>query len=972
VDRDFTGSFSNSSFGITSYWNGGNFLTGSFWSADWKRGNFKNGYISGARWYNGTFEYGTAENIYWLNGTWKNGNWNGSPYDYTYITMTESNDSGRFDGIVNGVTISVNYMTPGREKDVILKVSSYNDANTSLTQSNIHLLNIFSISNTTTVFVDPINDTSGWTWSSNDTYTGTVVVGSGKNKQTSFANLKRSYWQLSSGFDIVVSKTLGYLRTSTGTVSAYMPNSIPQSADKNIVTIGGTNSYFVGEGFDGYNKDNNTDIPPSSKLFAYNGGTTSIFTTPSISYTVKLTVAVELVKTVEVECFLGGLSSSIFKLDTDFYNYTKEATTGGRGIGVVGITPTKEYVDYQDYYAKVYTINLTYNTSPTSISDVDGSKFAIRKNSNGLLRILKAEVYKKNISYHPDLNNSLYSGINLLTQDILFPATSSIALNTVSTVGYEIGTNFGNGVFISGIWENGVWNNGYRSNEWINESDYIKASDVISKETYKISKNTWKVTIQCYDPLNSLINDKISISNVVNIDVNGKRTFLREPLKVLSIDRSNRKVSFEYISNFEIREIKKDSPNHLIYITQNIWQNGVFLNGYFSGIWNNGVFKGYPRTTEMVDSHWINGYFEGGHFKSSEILENRNAELPKYNSGLIQDFTFKDRNVSSAPSSSYESWMDLVFYTYSQVNLNTTTTEYLAKSLLTDEDTTYLRNIYGYPTYDVLSSSSYFRDKKSSNIKQYRLGSKYTRYYNAVPNSGNFTKPFSTQIKKVGMSNFTSDKWTYSVASFTYSLFTFKGSFTFSSNISTSTSDLMNIVLGATANYSLLNLKNTSISTKPNRYYEISIEIPKNEMGGVFTYIDSNNIGFDHSKTPFTTKKEYFFNKGNLDITLAHGNDVGSGLYTTGSIDFSNISFYEVDQIPFLQYATLSTIDFSVKNPYVGIAPVIDYTNKNFDFIGNVELGIDYRTIVQQNSFSANQSGAALVAQYTRISGGAD
>jgi len=972
VDRNFTGSFSNSSFGTTSYWNNGEFLTGSFWSSDWKRGTFKNGYISGARWYDGVFEYGTAENVYWLNGTWRNGNWNGSPYDYTYITMTESNDSTRFDGIINGATISVNYMSSGREKDVIFKVASYNDTNTSTTNSNIHLLNIFSVSNTTTVFTDSINNTNGWTWSSSDTYTGTIVVGSGKTKQTTFPTLSRSYWAPNSGFNIVTSKRLGYLKTSTGTVSAYMPIT-SRSADKNIVTIGGTNSSFTDLGYEGYNIYKSTDTPPSSKLFAYSGGTTSTFTASSVSYTIKLTVAVELVKTVEVECFVGGLSSSIFKLDSDFYNYTKLEPYTTREVSILRET------EYQDYHAKVYTINLTYNTSATSLSETDGKKFAIRKNSNGILRILKSEVYRRNITYHPDLNNSLYTGINLLTKDILFPATSSISLTTVSTNGYEIGTNFGNGVFKSGIWENGVWNNGYRSNEWFGESDYILASDIVYKETYKISKNTWKITLQCYnsfrDKNDVLIIDKryrISIGNIVNIDVNGKRTFLRDPLKITNIDDTNRRISFEYVSNFEIREIKKDSDIHLIYITQNIWQNGVFLNGYFSGVWSNGVFKGYPRTTEMVDSHWVTGYFEGGHFKSTTLLENRNEGLPEYNTGLVQSITFKDRNVAKSPANAYESWMDLVFYTYSQVNLNTTTTEYLPNSLFTDQDITYQRNIYGYPTYDVLSSLSYFRDKRSSNIKEYRLGSKSTRYYNAVPNNGNFIKPFSTQINKVGMSNFTSDKWTYSVASFTFSIFDIKGSFTFSSNISTSTSDLMNIVLGATANYSLLNLKNTAISTKSNRYYEIGIEIPKNEMGGVFTYIDSDNFGFDHSKTPFTTKKEYFFNKGNLDITLVHGNDVGVGLYTTGSIDFSNISFYEVDQIPFLEYSTASNIDFSIKNPYIGIAPVIDYTNKNFDFIGNVELGIDYRTIVQQNSFSSNQSGASQVAQYVIVPGGTD
>jgi hypothetical protein len=978
VDRDFAGSFSNSSFGTTSYWNNGDFLTGSFWSADWRRGTFKNGYMSGARWYDGTFEYGTAENVYWLNGTWRNGNWNGSPYDYTYITMTESNDSNRFGGIVNGVTISVNYMTPGREKDVILKVASYNDVNTSSTQSNIHLLNIFSVSNTTTVFVNNVNNTDGFTWSSTDTYTGTIVVGTGKTKQTKFSTLSRSYWDESSGFNIVTSKNLGYLKTSTGTVSAYMPIS-NSAADKNIVTVGGTNSSFINLGYSGYNiynVDQNApdDTPPSSKLFAYSGGTTSIFTDSAVNYTIKLTVAVELVKTVEVECFVGGLSSSIFKLDSDFYNYTISKFYIIKGVPILRET------EYQDYYAKVYTINLTYNTSATSLSEIDGKKFAIRKNSNGILRILKSEVYKRNITYHPDLNNFLYNGINLLTQDILFPATSSVSLTTVSSNGYEIGTNFGNGVFKSGIWENGVWNNGYRSNEWFGESDYILASDIVYKETYKVSNNTWKITLQCYnsfrDENDVLIIDKrykISIGNIVNIDVNGKRTFLRDPMKITNIDDVNRRISFEYVSNFEIREIKKDSDLHLIYITQNIWQNGVFLNGYFSGVWSNGVFKGYPRTTEMVDSHWVTGYFEGGHFKSNKILENRNEDLPEYNTGLVQSITFKDRNIANAPANVYESWMDLVFYTYSFVNLNNKATEYVPKNLFSDEEIVYQKNIKGYPTYDVLSSVAFFRNRRKNSVDQYNLGTKLTRYQNLAADNGEFNKSFSGQIPKIGMTTFYQDGWTYSVPLFvfTFSFFGIQtfyigGKFTFSSNISDSTSNLMNISLGSTSSISLMKLSNTKVVTKPNRYYQVELEVPYNDTTGPFTYIDSTMGGFNHNDNPSPIKTEYFYNSNGLNITIAKSNGNVPN-YFTGSIDFSNISFYEVDQIPFLEYSTASNIDFSIKNPYIGTAPIIDYTNKNFDFIGNVELGIDYRTIVQQNSFSSNQIGRFQLAQYNPV-----
>ena len=72
----------------------------------------------------------------------------------------------------------------------------------------------------------------------------------------------------------------------------------------------------------------------------------------------------------------------------------------------------------------------------------------------------------------------------------------------------------------------------------------------------------------------------------------------------------------EFDNNFPLRRIERDSENHRIYVTKNVWLSGGFLNGYFKGIWNYGLFKGYPLITEMYDSHWIDGIFDGGHFNT--------------------------------------------------------------------------------------------------------------------------------------------------------------------------------------------------------------------------------------------------------------------------------------------------------------------------------------------------------------------
>ena len=102
---------------------------------------------------------------------------------------------------------------------------------------------------------------------------------------------------------------------------------------------------------------------------------------------------------------------------------------------------------------------------------------------------------------------------------------------------------------------------------------------------------------------------------------------------------------------------------------------------------------------------------------------------------------------------------------------------------------------------------------------------------------------------------------------------------------------------------------------------------------------------------------EYFYNLQGLDFIMAY---VGRPAAT---FSIERISMNEVDSIPFFKYYNNdSQIDFSIKNPYLGSAPVIDYTNKNFDFLGNVELGIDYRVIVKQNA-SVTRVGLATVAQ---------
>lgn len=66
----------------TCIWKNGTFDGGDFYISVWENGNFIMGTAYGMIWKNGICYYMNAFNICWDNGIWKNGNWNGSPFDY--------------------------------------------------------------------------------------------------------------------------------------------------------------------------------------------------------------------------------------------------------------------------------------------------------------------------------------------------------------------------------------------------------------------------------------------------------------------------------------------------------------------------------------------------------------------------------------------------------------------------------------------------------------------------------------------------------------------------------------------------------------------------------------------------------------------------------------------------------------------------------------------------------------------------
>ena len=666
-------------------------------------------------------------------------------------------------------------------------------------------------------------------------------------------------------------------------------------------------------------------------------------------------------------------------------------------------------------------------------------------------------------------NSALYSNPTTLAPIGLTGATYSALVGSGNTVNAtqsislnQIFSKLGNGAFKSGVWENGVWNSGWRVDD-----EMYDFYDVYLQFSYNRLKK-WRVQIQ--GPTSSvaefIIGDNISIGNIVAIDINDDRKLLKNYFTI--INKTVDTIIVEFDNNFPLRRIERDSENHRIYVTKNVWLSGGFLNGYFKGIWNYGLFKGYPLITEMYDSHWIDGIFDGGHFNtvkyivpnfydtlfttevkyfgyvgltfstphtlakgdlvtinktdktinsqydgewkvlsivnkyhiivnifwgSNTFLEGGSLTVNK-SKGVIQNMSFKSNNKSRITSQisndsdtvfNYNSWIDVNYDSEQAVNIGKPLT--LINSL--SQRTYSQNNLYGYPTLDVLSSDSSFRDSYSSTIRKYKLGTKYKIFNDFIGESSKFQDQFGA----TGEDNarFISLGWTYSRQS-TSSL-TFSRTIDVGSSPDITGEELKVQVIGSggvldiTPTEGILN-RSTDVLER-SRYTKVSFnaltfssnytfdeDAEKIGKSGFYTTLDNtpsinfNNINkvrrltyfgtfsvyssfvdatflpiyknINHLLTTKKTKVEYFYNKRNLSMVF-RGNATQTSTYI-----IDNLNFYEVNMIPFFQYFTIDSINNGVEIPYQGISPFIDYSNANFNFIDNIAIGLD--SIQTQNS----------------------
>ena len=504
----------------------------------------------------------------------------------------------------------------------------------------------------------------------------------------------------------------------------------------------------------------------------------------------------------------------------------KETITNTMRVYPIGCNSTST----GQYFGTTPELTWSATFEPTALGSTFSQldQFRLKKISSSVIgmKVIITDIIinKKITNYDPVYNNATYSMMDTtpsFNDSLLLPQINMIGGQSNGNI---ISTRFGNGIFTSGtasayssIWENGVWNDGlrYDNNIYIfddlsvfpgTNKPYSFSGDFKFKtpklgviptkkdrnltEVKKSSKN-WIIVIRQTRNYIQFDNgefknqvdfnasqyfkegDVVSVGNLSCIDLNGNRRLIKDYFKVVSIDVDTVNGDLVYLQiniNFPIRRIEKDSSDHLIYVSKNVWLSGVFLNGLFKGVWTNGLFKGRPYITRMVDSQWVDGRFDGGHFRGltlsvydTNIIEedSEDVEINYFHSGLIQNFVFNSRNIQVPLEFTYDSWMEVNYERDAAVAINKDIL--LQRSANIGSYKFAENNFYGYPTKDILSSVSKFRNGTDIINKDYRLGWKFERYDQFLPYDGEFKKPFDNLTDRPGINEFTQvHGWTWS------------------------------------------------------------------------------------------------------------------------------------------------------------------------------------------------------------------
>jgi hypothetical protein len=722
-----------SGFRITDscIWENGEAFSSDFNFSKWNQGIFDSyatssqGNAFGVIWRDGIAKYINAYNVLWEKGIWKNGNWNGTPF---YLTSTWSNIS----------------VYPGFSEDIMNNVYQWSQTNFSSglsiwTESNtFHMINAFTSSVGLEVLSDP---------------------------------------RLNRNFE---SYTFSNSWSTQSQYFTYDPiNGLQNFIDVCIkATFSGATLSIV--------SNNSTDVFTELKEYEI----TIDWLIWDFQFTPFSTTTLSRIR------FDIGYIGNNSNNDVD--------SNGGKRVQISGPFTSNTYtwiVGSNTYYVLSRKEQLKIRYRPIDLNNPDSKKLKIYKVNppTQTWELIITNISVREIDYEYDVvNNTLltFNNAPALKNQILLPSGIDYYFQSELPI---LQANFGNGKFLSGIWENGVWNNGWRRDLtaiWAdNLSGFISFS--AKNNAYKEDKNQWLFTLNILEK-NSINNyngdlsdykkgDRVSVGNLVTIDINGKRRLVRDALRIVDIDYVNGKMTLSLLINFPIRSIERDSENHLMYIVKNVWLNGIFLNGKFrDGVWNNGLVRGSLNITEFIDTQWIDGIFRGGLFRGfTSSYTNSPEEV--FNTALIQNFTFYAENISGKPFEfKYNSWIDVNYYKTEGVNINKVNDKYALTPL--QFTASYIdNNFYGFPTKDVLDSVSFIRNGFDLNSRSYKLGWKWREYIDWIPydkrfgqfneinqlsyiNSGTAgSLSFITDLSNpegFGIDNLMSDGWTFSFGAF--------------------------------------------------------------------------------------------------------------------------------------------------------------------------------------------------------------
>ena len=889
-------------------WNNGNFYSGNFNFSNWNNGNFYNGNMTGAFWNAGTWYYGNANNIYWVSGTWLNGQWNGSPYDYTIL---DDNNN-----VING-----------SEKQILSRIGLLN--------SNMHVNNVFTGTYSVISNLGWTQSGSNLSWIANFNriylpnfiYSNPIFKPSTKHP-LAYQTKYDIYSEYAFSFEIgdvvslgeVYSISFGNIYTISYTVN------VTDTYNKvltNLANLINTDSYLLSSKIIWYYSqnadvavgDNTNSVIRSGvtlndhELFIYYNSLRSDLV-PSVTAS---KVSTNNSSQSNQLNFTIGSSSNIFTTASNYLiNFNLESIGGSSDFIITYSNNSQQYTLNGQ---QNYTLSLSQTNSGLSNQELSIQKISTSF-GNPTFSILSYSIAVYNVEYSNNcnvVNSSLITYPNVGSTYSVLINSSTISLgnidpNLITTYKVDTGDgtsgfltiNFGNGKFGSfpssegvntfisntSIWKQGAWNNGYWNSNPI---------DNLTNLTYlNIDNYTWNITLTA--PKNSNLDltsskysfisgDNVFISNIVGLDINNNRVLITNLNKVLSVtpyiknlDGSEvlSTITIQILVKYPILRIEQDSLFHTIKLTKTSWLSGVFTNGLFEGIWNYGMVKGYPYITRFENTHWIDGIFDGGTFKSDP--------LGSQSTGLIQNFTFRDNNISDINSIGtnlgfkYNSWMDLVYDTKSMTNIYKDNYIYNQDYQLSIPD----MNLNGYPTYDVLSSKSYFRNSYDNNIVNYSLGSKYQIYTDFIGDGSIFNNSYSNQISKLGLDKFYELGWTYSQ----------------DSNLNISS--------------------NTSISNTNKLYVSNDNPITKTTRIGIkYAIISDSNVGSTDPKVSISKTTTRILNSGN---SLVNYNDSKNGTNPNPTASYVFVGNFE-------NTARFKSLYYSISNPTASQYNVKAFTN---------------------------------------------